>query len=65
VVGIVACVLGWTAKGIYLNIQELTCSDYSTKYAMWRGFLSTKNGDMRCFWLEDNYPWRIRQGAVE
>ena len=56
---------GWTVKGIYLNIQALTCNDYSTKHAMWRGFLSTKNGEMRCFWLEDKYPWRVRQGVTE
>ena len=64
-VGVVGCVIGWTAKGVYTDIQHLTCSDYSTKHAMWRGFLSTKDGDMRCFWLEDKYPWRVRQGVVE
>ena len=58
-------VLGWTAKGIYLDIQALTCNDFSTKHAVWRGFLSTKDGDMRCFWLEDKYPWRVKQGVVE
>ena len=58
-------VLGWMCKGIYVEIQELTCNDFSTKHAIWRGFLSTKNGDMRCFWLEDKYPHRIRQGVTE
>ena len=62
---IVAAVFGWIVKGIYLDIQELTCNDFSTKHAVWRGFLSTKNGEMRCFWLENRYPWRVRQGAVE
>ena len=56
-------VVGWYAKGISLDIQQLTCSDYSTKHAMWQGFISTKNGDIRCFWLEDRYPWRTRQGV--
>jgi hypothetical protein len=58
-------VLGWTAKGIYLDIQALTCNDFSTKHTIWRGFLSTKDGDMRCFWLEQSYPWRVKQGRVE
>ena len=58
-------VLGWTAKGIYLDIQALTCNDFSTKHTIWRGFLSTKDGDMRCFWLEQSYPWRVKQGLVE
>ena len=57
--------LGWTVKGIYLDIQALTCNDFSTKHAVWRGFLSTKNGEMRCFWLEDKYPWRVKQGVTE
>ena len=55
--------IGWYSKGIYLDIQQLTCSDYSTKHSMWRGFISTKNGEVRCFWLEDKYPWRTRQGV--
>ena len=57
--------MGWYTKGISLDIQQLTCADYSTKHAMWIGFISTKNGDVRCFWLEDKYPWRVRQGVVE
>jgi hypothetical protein len=56
-------VLGWMCKGIYVDIQELTCSDFSTKHAMWRGFSASKNGEVRCFWLEDKYPWRVRQGV--
>lgn len=58
-------VVGWYAKGISIDIQQLTCADYSTKHAMWRGFISTKDGDVRCFWLEDKYPWRVRQGVAE
>lgn len=57
--------LGWICKGIYIDMQELTCSDYSTKHAMWVGFSSTKNGQVRCFWLESAYPWRVRQGVAE
>jgi hypothetical protein len=55
--------VGWKAKEVSLNIQQLTCADYSTKHAMWVGFISIKNGDIRCFWLEDRYPWRTRQGV--
>lgn len=57
--------LGWWCKGIYIDIQELTCADYSTKHAMWRGFSATKDGQVRCFWIENAYPWRTRQGVVE
>jgi len=57
--------LGWWCKGIYIDIQELTCADYSTKHAMWRGFSATKDGQVRCFWIESAYPWRTRQGVAE
>ena len=62
---IVATVIGWISKGIYIDIQELTCSDFSTKHAMWKGFSASKNGQLRCFWLEDKYPWRVRQGVAD
>ena len=56
-------VIGWQGNVIYNKDKEFTCNDYTTKHGIWRGFLSTKDGDMRCFWLEDKYPWRIRQGV--
>jgi hypothetical protein len=61
----VGIILGWTMKGIYLDIQGLTCNDFSTKHTMWRGFISTKDGEVRCFWLEQSYPWRVKQGVTE
>lgn len=60
---VLGMLVGWVSKGVYIDMQQLTCSDYSTKHAIWRGFLSTKDGDMRCFWLEDKFPWRVRQGV--
>ena len=61
----VGIILGWTMKGIYLDIQGLTCNDFSTKHTIWRGFISTKDGEVRCFWLEQSYPWRVRQGVTQ
>jgi hypothetical protein len=55
--------LGWMFKGIYTDIQELTCHDFSTKHSIWQGFSSSKNGQVRCFWLEQEYPNRVRQGV--
>lgn len=63
---IILCVgvcIGWLSKGIYVDIQELTCADYSTKHAVWSGFSATKNGQVRCFWLENTYPNRVKQGV--
>jgi hypothetical protein len=62
---LVSLFVGWHAKEISLNIQALTCNDYSTRHAMWRGYLSSRHGEMRCFWVEDAYPWRVRQGLSE
>ena len=56
---------GWTARGVYVDIQQLTCADYSTKHSIWRGFSANKDGQVRCFWLENAYPWRTRQGVAE
>lgn len=55
--------IGWLGKDIYLTNQRLTCSDYTTKHAIWQGFMSIRHGDVRCFWLEDKFPWRVRQGV--
>ena len=62
---VIVFTLGWMCKGIYIDMQELTCADYSTKHAIWSGFSATKNGQVRCFWLENSYPWRTRQGVAE
>ena len=65
IVCIVCIIIGWWLKGIYLHIQGLTCNDFSTKHTIWQGFMSTKDGQVRCFWLEQAYPWRVRQGVAE
>ena len=50
---------------LYDDIQFLDCHDFSTKHAVWKGFLAKDiHGTTRCFWLEDKYPWRVRQGVV-
>jgi hypothetical protein len=65
IVFIIGIIVGWFVKGIYIDIQELTCHDFSTKHSVFRGFSATKNGEVRCFWLENQYPWRVKQGVTE
>ena len=49
---------------IYYNIEFLECHDFSTKYSVWKGFIAKDiNNDVRCFWLEQSYPNRVRQGV--
>ena len=54
---------GYTMK-LYYDIQFLDCHDFSTKHTIWKGFLAKDiDGDVRCFWLEQSYPNRVRQGV--
>lgn len=49
---------------VYHDIQFLDCRDFATKHTVWKGFLAKdSNGDARCFWLEQEYPNRVRQGV--
>lgn len=47
----------------HLN-DHLECNDYNTKHSKWTGYAAKDlHGDIRCFWLEQEYPNRIRQGV--
>jgi hypothetical protein len=49
---------------IYNDIQLLDCHDFTTKHSIWKGFMAKDiHGDVRCFWLEQEYPNRVRQGV--
>jgi len=42
------------------------CDDFSGKYQRYEAWLSVKNGIYRCFWIEKEYPWRVRvQGVID
>lgn len=57
-------IVGWTANQ-YKNLYDhLECNDYNTKHSKWTGYAAKDlHGDLRCFWLEQEYPNRIRQGV--
>ena len=56
--------IGAMGMRVYYDIQFLDCHDFTTKHTYWKGFLARDiNGDVRCFWLEQAYPNRIRQGV--
>jgi hypothetical protein len=49
---------------IYNDIQLLDCHDFTTKHSVWKGFMAKDlQGDVRCFWLEQEHPNRVRQGV--
>jgi hypothetical protein len=42
------------------------CDDFSGKYQRYEAWLSIKDGVYRCFWIEKEYPWRVRvQGVID
>jgi hypothetical protein len=45
--------------------SHTVCGDYATTYAAWNGWLSIKDGTYRCFWVESNYPYRVKQGVID
>ena len=60
----IALLVGALGMRVYYDIQFLDCHDFTTKHTYWKGFLARDiNGDVRCFWLEQAYPNRIRQGV--
>jgi hypothetical protein len=51
-------------KAAKWELEHTVCGDYQTKHAQWRGWLSVKDGVYRCFWVESEYPWRLRHGVA-
>jgi len=49
----------------YKSYNELDCHDYTTNNGVWIGYIATKNGETRCFWVESYYPYRVRQGRLD
>jgi len=60
----IALLVGAYGMKIYYDIQFLDCHDFTTKHTVWKGFLARDaSGDVRCFWLEQEYPNRMRHGV--
>ena len=52
-------------KAARWELEHTVCGNYKTKHAEWRGWLSVKDGVYRCFWVESEYPWRLRHGVAK
>lgn len=40
------------------------CVSYKTSYSTWVGYKAiSESNERRCFWLENKYPYRIKQGV--
>ena len=62
-VAMLSAYLGY--KAAQMELHHGICGNYQTKHAEWRGWLSVKDGVYRCFWVESEYPWRLRHGVAK
>lgn len=68
-----AFILSAFAFGVFIGIvasrvdfDHSGCDDFTGKYERYEAWLSVKNGVYRCFWIEKEYPWRVRvQGVID
>ena len=58
------CICGWVANKV--EFDHTGCDDYSGKHQRYEAWLSVKDGVYRCFWIEKDYPHRVRvQGVID
>ena len=56
-----ACVVfGYLGNELKHQHEYMKCPDYETKYAKWIGYVSFNHDEVRCFWVENEYPRRVR-----
>jgi hypothetical protein len=46
-----------------VELEHHICGSYDKGHSTWRGWLSVKDGVYRCFYVESEYPWRVRHGV--
>lgn len=56
----VGAMVGYTAHQARHTIDLVKCPSYATKYATWVGYVSFNHDEVRCFWVENEYPRRVR-----
>ena len=56
-----ACaVFGYLANELKHQHRYMKCPNYTTKHATWVGYVSYTHDEVRCFWVENEYPRRVR-----
>jgi hypothetical protein len=51
-------------KAAKWELEHTVCGSYKRGHSYWHGWLSVKDGVSRCFYVESEYPWRVRHGVV-
>jgi hypothetical protein len=59
---IVGVFLGYMAG--QSEYKHESCYDITGKYTDYTAWLSVRDGIHRCIWIENNYPWRVKQQGV-
>jgi hypothetical protein len=52
-------------KAAKWELEHTVCSSYKKGHSYWHGWLSVKDGVSRCFYVESEFPWRVRHGVVQ
>jgi len=61
---VLGLIIGYIVNEYRHMLDHIECNSYSTKHSKWDGYVGKdEHGQLRCFWLEREYPWRIRQGV--
>lgn len=66
ILGFVVTFMGGFAYGsISSYVDKMThCTTYRQGITTWVGYRAISDDyDRRCFWLEDRFPYRVRQGV--
>lgn len=58
---------GYAYSAIHTEVDKaVDCGSFTTKQAVWHGYWAINaENERRCFWLENRYPYRIKQGVVQ
>jgi hypothetical protein len=56
----IGVMVGYIAHQVRHTIDLVKCPSYVTKYATWVGYVSFNHDEVRCFWIENEYPRRVR-----
>jgi hypothetical protein len=51
-------------KAAKWELEHTVCGSYQKAHSYWHGWLSVKDGVSRCFWVESEFPWRVRHGVA-
>jgi hypothetical protein len=55
---------GWVANKV--EFDHTGCDDFTGKHQRYEAWLSVRDGVYRCFWIEKDYPHRVRvQGVID